>query len=134
MSASDPRTGTTPSTAPTDQAADADALREDIESTRNELGDTMAALTEKSDVKAQASAKADELKAKAQEATENVRAKAQDNPKPFVLGAAGALLALIVLRKLRRRSRATRLERLAAQLAERTLLVQPTARRLARAA
>lgn len=128
MSASDPRTGTTPSTAPNGRTDDPEVLREEIEHTREDLGDTMSALSDKTDVKAQASAKADELKAKAQEATDNARAQAQDNPMPFVLGAVGVLMVLVVLRKLRRRRRAARLERLTAELAQRTMLVQPTAR------
>lgn len=128
MSASDPRTGTTPSTAPNGRTDDPEVLREEIENTREDLGDTMSALTDKTDVKAQASAKADELKVKAQEVTDTAKVQAQDNPMPFVLGAIGALMVLVVLRKLRRRRRAAKLERLTAQLAERTMLVQPTAR------
>ena len=124
MSSTDPTPGTTPGTPSTGGPDDPEALREEIAQTREELGDTMAALTEKSDVKAQASAKADELKAKAQEATEAARVQAQDNPMPFILAAAGALMALVVLRRLRRRRRNAKLERLAAELAQRTLLVR----------
>lgn len=127
MSASDPRSGTTPATPATPsngQTDDPEALRAEIAQTREELGDTVSALTDKSDVKAQASAKADELKAKAQEATENARAQAQENPMPFVLGAAGALVVLLLLRRRRKRRRAAKLERLAGELAHRTLLVQ----------
>jgi len=124
MSPSDPRSGTTPATPANGQTDDPEVLREEIAQTREELGDTVAALTDKSDVKAQAAAKADELKAKAQEATENARTQAQDNPMPFVLGAAGALLVLVMLRRRRKRRRAAKLERLAGELAQRTLLVQ----------
>jgi hypothetical protein len=128
MSATDPPPGTTPATTSSGRPDDPEVLREEIAQTREELGDTMAALSDKSDVRAQAAAKADELKAKAQEVTETARAQAQDNPMPFVLGAAGALVALVVLRKLRRRRRNAKLERLAAELAQRTLLVQPARR------
>jgi hypothetical protein len=127
MSPTDPPS-TTPTAPSNGRPDDPEALREEIAHTREELGDTMAALSEKSDVKAQASAKADELKAKAQEVTETARAKAQENPKPFVLGAAGVLVALVLLRRLRRRRRNTKLERLAAELAQRTLLVQSAPR------
>lgn len=124
MNATEPPPGTTPATTSNGRPDDPEVLRDEITQTREELGDTMAALSEKSDVKAQTSAKADELKAKAQEATKTARAQAQDNPRPLVLGAAGALVALVVLRKLRRRRRNAKLERLAAELAERTLLVR----------
>jgi hypothetical protein len=126
MSATDPPPGTTPTTRPNGRPDDPEVLRDEIAQTREELGETMAALSEKSDVKAQVSARADELKAKAQEVTETARAQAQENPMPFVLAAAGALVALIVLRRLRRRRRNAKLERLAADLAQRTLLVRTT--------
>jgi hypothetical protein len=45
------------------ESADPQQLREDIESTRQELGDTVAALSAKTDVKAQAKKKIDETKA-----------------------------------------------------------------------
>jgi hypothetical protein len=124
MSPTDPRAGTTPTTPSNGRPDDPEALREEIAQTREELGDTVAALSERSDVKAQASAKAEELKAKAQEATETARVRARDNPMPFVLAAAGAVVALGVLRRLRRRRRNAKLERLAAELAQRTLLVR----------
>ena len=41
---------------------DPEELRRRIEHTREELGETVSALSDKTDVKAQASAKADELK------------------------------------------------------------------------
>jgi Protein of unknown function (DUF3618) len=126
MSATDPPPATTPTAPSNGLPDDPEVLREEITQTREELGDTMAALSEKSDVKAQASAKAEELKAKAQEVTETARVQARDNPVPFVLAGAGALVALIVLRKLRRRRRNAKLERLAAELAQRTLLVRTT--------
>jgi Protein of unknown function (DUF3618) len=126
MSAHDPRPGTNPPTPTQGHTDDPDVLREEIAQTREELGDTVAALSDKSDVKAQASAKAEELKSKAQEFTDTTRAKAEENPMPFVFGAVGALAALMVLRRLRRRRRSAKLERLAAELAQRTLLVRAT--------
>jgi hypothetical protein len=129
MSATDPRSGTNPTT-PTPpengQTDDPEVLREEIAQTREDLGDTVAALSDKSDVKAQASAKAEELKSKAQEVTTTTKAKAQENPKPFVLGAVGALAVLVMLRKLRRRRRSAKLERLAGELAQRTVLLRTT--------
>lgn len=124
MSASDPRPATNPAPPTGGATDDPEALREEIAQTREGLGDTVAALSEKSDVKAQAAARAEELKSKAQELTGSTRAKAEENPMPFVLGAVGALAVLVMLRRLRRRRRRARLERLAAELAQRALLVQ----------
>ena len=126
MSATDPRSGTDPAMPTDTRTDDPEVLREEIAQTREELGDTVAALSDKSDVKAQASAKAEEHKFKAQELTDATRAKAQENPTPFVLGAVGGLVVLMVLRKLRRRRRSARLERLATELAQRTVLVRTT--------
>jgi ElaB/YqjD/DUF883 family membrane-anchored ribosome-binding protein len=110
----------------TDQSGSRDPqeIREDIEETREELGETVAAVAEKTDVKKQAEAKADELKSqaadKADEAKEKARAigekakeaapdsagegvqqaqrLAQENPGPMAL--AGAFLAGLVLGRL----------------------------------
>lgn len=89
---------------------DPDALREQIEHTRGELGETVSALSDKADVKAQASAKADEVKHRAQEVGETAKARAQENPVPFVIGAVVVLFVLRKLRKRRRNQRASRLE------------------------
>jgi ElaB/YqjD/DUF883 family membrane-anchored ribosome-binding protein len=89
-------------------------IRADIEKTRAEVGDTVEALAEKTDVKAQAQhrvdeikdnvrAKADEVKAKARETTpesaqqggQQIVAKVRANPVP--LAAAVALLAAFLL-------------------------------------
>ncbi len=91
---------------------DPDELRSQIEHTREELGETVAALSEKADVKAQASAKADEVKHRAQEASETAKAKVQSNPAPYAIGAVVLLLVLRKLRKRRRNKRNARLERL----------------------
>ncbi len=45
-----------------DGPRDPDQIRRDIEQTRHELGDTVAAVAEKADVKAQAKAKVDDVK------------------------------------------------------------------------
>ena len=92
------------------QTEDPERLREQIEETRQELGDTVEALAAKTDVKAQAkrkvqgtkssvSEKKDELLGKARsaspdtaaEAAGQMREKARANPLP--LAAAGAFLA-----------------------------------------
>jgi ElaB/YqjD/DUF883 family membrane-anchored ribosome-binding protein len=95
-------------------------IRRDIDSTRDELGDTVAALAEKTDVKAQAQKKVAEVKqtvsAKRTELVEKARAsspdgassaaasakeKARENPLPVAV--AGAFAAgLIVGRILKR--------------------------------
>lgn len=102
-------------------------IREEIEETREELGDTAAAVTEKTDVKkqvqtkvddvkAQASAKVDEAKLKAKElgdkaqaaapespaeGVQQARSLAQQNPKPLAIAA--AVVGLVVLWRLLRR-------------------------------
>jgi len=65
-------------------------IRAEIDATREELGDTVEALAEKTDVKAQAKAKVEDLKGKAEE-----------NPKPLAI--AGGILALLILWRLLRR-------------------------------
>ena len=83
------------------------------------VGETVSALSDKTDVKAQASAKADELKEKAQEKAhevtdtakvkaETVAEQAKENPVPVVVG---ALVALYVLNRIRKRRGARRRER-----------------------
>ena len=106
-------------------------IREDIEQTRRELGDTAAAVAEKADVKKQAkakvsgakkkastkadsvkqsaSAKKDEVAGKAQQAipgsagaaSQQVQNFAQENPVPLAVG--GAFVAGFALGKLRSR-------------------------------
>jgi hypothetical protein len=103
----DEQTGTSEQRSP-------EEIQRDIEQTREQLGDTAAAVAEKADVKSQAKAKADEIKAKAQakkdelgakakEASpesasagaQQVAAKAQQNPLPFAVGGALVLGFLI---------------------------------------
>jgi len=92
-------------------------IRADIEETREEVGDTVEALTAKTDVKAQARerieevkgnvrAKADQAKAKAQSSTpesaqqggQQLVTKVRENPAPVVLGAA-VLVAFLIGRR-----------------------------------
>ena len=73
-------------------------IREEIEETRGELGETVAAVAEKSDVKQQAKDKADELKGQAADKAEEAKEKVQENPVPMALGA--AFLAGVVVGRL----------------------------------
>jgi len=78
------------------------ALRRQIEATRSELGDTVAALAIKADVKAQAHDRVEQLKARARERANAAAATAKANPLPLV--AAGVVVAgLVVLRIARKR-------------------------------
>ena len=92
-------------------------IREEIARTRAEVGDTVAALAEKSDVKAQARQRIEDLKANARQRGERLRtrardsspegarqgaeqlvAKARENPAPVALG--GAALVGFLLGRL----------------------------------
>jgi ElaB/YqjD/DUF883 family membrane-anchored ribosome-binding protein len=99
-------------------------IRAEIKETRGELGDTVAAVAEKTDVKEQAHRKADELKSQAADKAEEAKAKAkevgekakeaapesategvqqaqqiaQENPVPLAIGA--AFVAGIVIGRL----------------------------------
>jgi ElaB/YqjD/DUF883 family membrane-anchored ribosome-binding protein len=102
-------------------------IRAEIAATREELGDTVEALAEKTDVKAQAKAKVDDVKTQAQAKADEAKAKAKDlgekakqaapespregvaqaqtlvkqNPRPAAI--AGAVIVLFVLWRLLRR-------------------------------
>jgi ElaB/YqjD/DUF883 family membrane-anchored ribosome-binding protein len=84
-----------------------DEIREEIAQTRAEVGDTVAALAEKSDVKAQARQRIDGMKANARQRGERLKtrardsspegarqgaeqlvAKARENPAPVAIGGA----------------------------------------------
>jgi ElaB/YqjD/DUF883 family membrane-anchored ribosome-binding protein len=99
-------------------------IRAEIKETRGELGDTVAAVAEKTDVKEQAHQKADELKSQAADKAEEAKAKAkevgekakeaapesategvqqaqqiaQENPVPLAIGA--AFIAGVVIGRL----------------------------------
>lgn len=57
----------------TEQQRSPEEIREDIDETREELGDTAAALAQKADVKKQAKAKASSTKRKATEKAESLK-------------------------------------------------------------
>jgi hypothetical protein len=97
--------------------SDPEEIRDDIEQTRDELGETVAALAEKTDVKQQAQTKAEELKGQATEKVRELGDKAkeiapesagegvqqaqriaQENPMPLAL--AGTFLAGFLLGRL----------------------------------
>ena len=109
--------GKSPTAADPQATNDPEEIRDDIEQTRDELGETVATLAEKTDVKQQAQAKAEELKgqasAKARELGDKAREMApdsagegmqqaqriaQENPMPMAL--AGTFLAGFVLGRL----------------------------------
>jgi hypothetical protein len=78
-----------------------DEIRADIEHTREELGDTAAALAERADVKARAHEKVEETKAKMSHKVDEAKAQ----PQRLGLGAAvaaGVLVGLVMLRRRRR--------------------------------
>jgi len=89
-------------------------IEADIERTRRELGDTVAAVAEKADVKAQAKSKVDDTKAQAKAKVEEAKARlkakapssasdgagtvgrvASENRRPLVIG--GAVLVAFLL-------------------------------------
>ncbi|MBN9624374.1 MAG: DUF3618 domain-containing protein [Actinobacteria bacterium] len=78
-------------------------IRADIDKTRAELGDTVEALAEKTDVKARAKAKAEEVKARAKaaapESPQEAQALVRRNPRPFAIGAAALLLFILWRRR-----------------------------------
>jgi ElaB/YqjD/DUF883 family membrane-anchored ribosome-binding protein len=111
----------------TEEQRSPEEIREDIEETREELGDTAAAVAQKADVKKQAkakveaakemaSAKADSVKQAATAKRDEVAEKAPDSAgaavqrvqrfrqeKPAALAIGGAFIAGFVLGKLRSR-------------------------------
>jgi hypothetical protein len=89
--------------------SDPDQLREEIEETRQELGDTVEALAGKADVKAQAQAKVAQTEEQVRAAPQQAKARLGDlghqaKERPAPAGAiAGAVLAAMVLLWLIRR-------------------------------
>ncbi len=94
MSAAENKRST--SAAGTKESRDAEEIREDIEQTREELGDTVAAVAEKTDVKQQAQVKVEELKGQAEEGVQQAQRFAKENPLAF----AGVFLAGLVFGRL----------------------------------
>jgi ElaB/YqjD/DUF883 family membrane-anchored ribosome-binding protein len=76
MSASE--RGKSSTAAGANESREPEEIREDIEQTREELGDTVAAMAEKTDVKRQAQAKAEELKGQAGAKAKELRDKAKE--------------------------------------------------------
>jgi ElaB/YqjD/DUF883 family membrane-anchored ribosome-binding protein len=89
----------------TEEQRSPEEIREDIEQTREELGDTAAAVAEKTDVKKQAKEKVSVVKEKAPDsagtALERAQRFAEENPAALAIG--GAFIAGFALG--RRRSR-----------------------------
>jgi ElaB/YqjD/DUF883 family membrane-anchored ribosome-binding protein len=81
-------------------------IQADIAQTRNELGQTVEALSDKLDVKTRAKEKAAETKQRVVAKADTLRHTATDNPQRTVPVAAvvliGALAAVIVVRRRRR--------------------------------
>jgi hypothetical protein len=71
----------------------------EIEGTREDMGETVAALADKADLKKQAKLKADEAKDRAQE---RIPDPILDNPVPVAAAAIGVVVVLLLLRRRRR--------------------------------
>lgn len=89
-------------------------IEAEIEATRSEMGETVAAVAEKADVKGQAKEKVEEAKDQAREKVEEAKGKvgeikaqapsaARENPVPVAL--AGAFIAGVVIGRISRRRR-----------------------------
>jgi hypothetical protein len=92
------------------EPSNSEAIQAGIEQTRDDLGESIGALSEKADVKAQASAKAGELKQRAQdvsgEVTQRAGAVAENvkrRPAPVIVGGIALLTILRLLLRRRRR-------------------------------
>jgi hypothetical protein len=68
----------------------------EIEETREDMGDTVAALADKADLKKQAKLKADEAKDRAQE---RIPDPILDNPVPVAAAAIGVVVVLLLIRR-----------------------------------
>lgn len=99
---------------PGEQDKSPEELRRDIDQTREQLGDTVEALAEKTDVKSQAKRRVDSLKESARQKQQEVKARAKAatpesanagaqqvvgaaKQNPFPLAAAGAFVAGFVV-------------------------------------
>lgn len=88
---------------PAPEPSDKEAIQDEIVHTREDLGETISALSAKTDVKAQASAKADEFKQRAQDTGEQVKQRVKRRPAPVIVGGIALLMILGMVRKRRRR-------------------------------
>jgi F0F1-type ATP synthase membrane subunit b/b' len=87
-----------------DTQSEREALLEEIEETREELGATVEALAQKADVKAQVHEKVEEGKEQLQRKQVEIRAKLRRTlDGPAVPGAIAAVAGLLLLVSLRRR-------------------------------
>ena len=115
--------GVPESAAPRDDAPSPEKVEAEIAETREELGDTAAALAEKADVKEQAKRKVEETKERAQEkvgaAAESAKqtlesapetasqvanrtiAGARENPSAVIAAVIGGLLLVVLIRRRR---------------------------------
>jgi hypothetical protein len=81
-----------------------DDITADIETTRQELGETVQALSAKLDVKERAHEKVDEAKHRVAEKADGVRQAAMDRPArtvPIALAVVGVLALIVIWRKRR---------------------------------
>jgi ElaB/YqjD/DUF883 family membrane-anchored ribosome-binding protein len=83
-------------------------IRADIAETREELGDTVAALADKADVKKQAKARVEEVKSDVREKVESVKesgagAVKATNRNPTGVIAAGLTVGIVLIWAMRRR-------------------------------
>jgi hypothetical protein len=74
-----------------------DDIQADIEQTRNELGQTVEALSSKLDVKERAKEKAEETKDRVVDKADSIRHAATDNPKKTVPVAAIAFIGVLAV-------------------------------------
>jgi Protein of unknown function (DUF3618) len=108
MSSTGPGTGDAQPAQP--EPSEKEEIRAEIEHTREDLGETISALSAKTDVKARASARADEFKRQAQDAGGQVKQRADDlaervkrRPAPVIVGGIALLMILGMVRMRRRR-------------------------------
>jgi hypothetical protein len=78
-------------------------IRAEIERTRRELGDTVDALSHKTNVKEQARLKGEEVKEQARVKKDEVQQRVSANPVPPALVIGGGIALLLLLRMLRKR-------------------------------
>jgi len=83
------------------ESRDPTEIRKDIEQARGEVGNTVAAIAAKSDLKGQAKDKAAEVKGEAEARADQVKLLVRENPAPAAVLA--GLLAFLLLRRLRSR-------------------------------
>lgn len=99
--------GPTGTGAPTDPPSDADALRADIDETREQLRHTAQALSDKADVRKRAKTAASDAQERAKRAVVDARSRATDLPDtaaslwrterdPILAGAATVVLGYLV--------------------------------------